>query len=151
MFNTYLPLAQAFFKKDPEYLFYEPLWGSLFFECLNVATKRIRFPFMSKAFTYPYECLKSIDNKTWHILTHTEAKEKFARYYNLEEFTLIRYILNTTINARSILLENIKIELPFRPTFCIISHLSTKGCNKWTKLLKMNLMQKSKIAHYENI
>ena len=105
---------------------------------------------MSKAFTYPYECLKSIDNKTWHILTHTEAKEKFARYYNFEEFTLIRYILNTTINARSILLENIKIELPFCPAFCIISHLSTKGCNKWTKLLKMNLMQKSKIAHYEN-
>ena len=105
---------------------------------------------MSKAFTYPYECLKSTDYKTWQILTHTEANEKFARNYNFEEFTSIRYILNTTFNARNILLENTKIKLPFRPVFCIITHLSTHGCNKWTQLLKVSLMQKSKITHYEN-
>ena len=55
---------------------------------------------MSKAFTYPYECLKSTDYKTWQILTHTEANEKFARNYNFEEFTSIRYILNTTLSPR---------------------------------------------------
>ena len=65
--------------------------------------------------------------------------EEFLTIYNntiYEEYVSLKLVVSQSLRKLGVQLSTVKIELPFQPTNLRIINLNSKGCSKWTKILK---------------
>ena len=136
-----------FLKKSPTSLFQCSIWNSHIFLRNNTVCKKFHYRSLFDKITYPLEIIKK-DQGINMFLNDDEMSLKFG-VYSTEEFVSLKVVISQSLQRLGISMENSHIVRPFQPITNLISNLSAKGCNIWTKVLKNKNLCNKKLIERE--
>lgn len=129
------PLMQGFLKNHPEKLLSYPIWGSNLFVRNSNLCNRNAFRNVGRLITYPAEIIK-YDNLNAEFLSSDEFESRFGQVPDHESYTSLKLVITYAAQKLGTPLFRMEAIYPVQPPFLQLINQSTKGCNKWSKIIK---------------
>ena len=129
------PLMLEHLKNAPENLTSYPIWGSnVFIMNSSICSKR-NFGNVGRLIRYPADILIETVNGTRFML-EDEFSNKFNEPPDLLSFISIKQVIRSALLRLGVTVESLPLIYPILPPMLNLISYSSKGCNKWSKLLK---------------
>ena len=129
------PLMLEHLKNAPENLTSYPIWGSnVFIMNSSICSKR-NFGNVGRLIRFPADILIETVNGTRFML-EDEFSNKFNEPPNLLSFISIKQVIRSALLRLGVTVESLPLIYPILPPMLNLISYSSKGCNKWSKLLK---------------
>ena len=129
------PLMLEHLKNAPENLTSYPIWGSNVFIMNSAICSKRNFGNVGRLVRYPADILIETVNGTRFML-EDEFSNKFNEPPDLFSFISMKHVIRSALLRLGVTVESLPLIYPILPPMLNLISYSSKGCNKWSKLLK---------------
>ena len=143
------PLSREAIKRESEELLKCPIWESSLFLRNNLTCKKSCFRSLSNMVEFPLDMMEKT-NSGLRFSTDDELNYKLGQEVEPIETIQLRHIIKESCQKFRLDMSIAQVDFPYKPSILNSLTAPAKGCNYWSKMLKSNLLKKSKIHEKES-